>query len=115
MKNIVLIFLITLIISVPIFADAHQDGCHRWHSCPSDSGSYTCGDTGNCSECNDNAYCKDRQVRGYESVKSFEPIQTSNEDSLRASDYGRIAVVVVFLIIIFIVIIGWITKSKSNS
>lgn len=25
---------------------AHQSGCHRWHSCPSDSGSYTCGDKG---------------------------------------------------------------------
>ena len=27
-------------------ADAHRSGCHRWHSCPSDSGSYTCGDAG---------------------------------------------------------------------
>lgn len=25
---------------------AHQNGCHRWHSCPSDSGSYVCGDLG---------------------------------------------------------------------
>lgn len=25
---------------------AHQSGCHRWHSCPSDSGSYVCGDLG---------------------------------------------------------------------
>ncbi len=32
-------------------AAAHQDGCHRWHSCPSDSGSYTCGDTGYTSGC----------------------------------------------------------------
>ena len=32
-------------------AEAHQDGCHRWHSCPSDSGSYVCGDTGYASEC----------------------------------------------------------------
>lgn len=35
--------------SVP--ADAHRDGCHRWHSCPSDTGSYVCGDTGHFSEC----------------------------------------------------------------
>ena len=28
------------------FTEAHQSGCHRWHSCPSDSGSYTCGDAG---------------------------------------------------------------------
>lgn len=27
-------------------ADAHRDGCHRWHSCPSDTGSYVCGDLG---------------------------------------------------------------------
>jgi hypothetical protein len=27
-------------------AEAHQDGCHRWHSCPSDTGSYVCGDLG---------------------------------------------------------------------
>lgn len=32
-------------------ADAHRDGCHRWHSCPSDTGSYVCGDTGYFSEC----------------------------------------------------------------
>lgn len=32
-------------------AQAHRDGCHRWHSCPSDSGSYVCGDLGNDSEC----------------------------------------------------------------
>lgn len=32
-------------------ASAHRDGCHRWHSCPSDSGSYVCGDLGYTSEC----------------------------------------------------------------
>lgn len=30
----------------PLPAAAHQSGCHRWHSCPSDSGSYECGDLG---------------------------------------------------------------------
>ena len=25
---------------------AHRSGCHRWHSCPSDTGSYVCGDLG---------------------------------------------------------------------
>ncbi len=30
---------------------AHRDGCHRWHSCPSDTGSYVCGDLGYTSEC----------------------------------------------------------------
>lgn len=27
-------------------AEAHRSGCHRWHSCPSDTGSYVCGDLG---------------------------------------------------------------------
>lgn len=32
-------------------AQAHRSGCHTWHSCPSDSGSYTCGDLGYSSQC----------------------------------------------------------------
>lgn len=32
-------------------AQAHRDGCHRWHSCPSDSGSYVCGDLGYTTYC----------------------------------------------------------------
>lgn len=35
---------------------AHRSGCHRWHSCPSDSGSYTCGDTGYYSQCGSSTY-----------------------------------------------------------
>jgi hypothetical protein len=31
------------------WGEAHQSGCHRWHSCPSDTGSYICGDLGYCS------------------------------------------------------------------
>jgi len=58
MKISILIPIVASIVFVPILADAHQSGCHRWHSCPSDSGSYTCGDTGYCSGCPDNQYCK---------------------------------------------------------
>ena len=36
---------------------APQDPCHRLHSCPSDHGSYTCGDLGRCDQCPDNQYC----------------------------------------------------------
>lgn len=32
-------------------AQAHRDGCHRWHSCPSDHGTYVCGDLGYTSGC----------------------------------------------------------------
>jgi hypothetical protein len=35
--------------------EAHRDGCHRHHSCPSDTGSYVCGDLGNDSECPNSA------------------------------------------------------------
>lgn len=37
--------------NTPLFA--HRDGCHRWHSCPSDTGSYVCGDLGYDDECSD--------------------------------------------------------------
>lgn len=30
---------------------AHRNGCHRWHSCPSDTGSYVCGDLGHYDQC----------------------------------------------------------------
>lgn len=36
---------------------AHRDGCHRWHSCPSDRGTYECGDLGKCHFCADNVFC----------------------------------------------------------
>jgi hypothetical protein len=45
------------------WGEAHQSGCHRWHSCPSDTGSYVCGDLGYCSGCPDNQYCLGRQPR----------------------------------------------------
>lgn len=39
------------LVALPQAAQAHRDGCHAAHSCPSDTGSYVCGDTGNFSEC----------------------------------------------------------------
>ncbi len=41
---ILVLLLVTVGVAAP--AAAHQDGCHRWHSCPSDTGSYQCGDGG---------------------------------------------------------------------
>jgi len=66
---ILLVVLITVsIYQAPAFA--HRSGCHRWHSCPSDTGSYTCGDTGYCSECPDNSYCKAGQPISFSSYSS---------------------------------------------
>jgi len=46
-----IILVMSLLVFVPNVAQAHRDGCHRWHSCPSDSGSYVCGDLGYDSQC----------------------------------------------------------------
>lgn len=45
MKKITIFTLLSIFL-IPFYASAHRSGCHRWHSCPSDSGSYTCGDLG---------------------------------------------------------------------
>src|SRR2546430_247082 len=50
-------------------AIAHRSGCHRWHSCPSDHGTYVCGDLGHCSGCPDNQYC----LAGQAQVAQGEP------------------------------------------
>jgi hypothetical protein len=33
--------LLLLRLMLPTSADAHRSGCHRWHTCPSDRGTYT--------------------------------------------------------------------------
>ncbi len=63
-ENQVIALIIISILALSVMqtpAFGHRSGCHRWHSCPSDTGSYTCGDTGHCSECSDNNYCKSGQ------------------------------------------------------
>jgi P2-related tail formation protein len=80
MKILTLILIVASIVFVPILADAHQSGCHRWHSCPSDSGSYTCGDTGYCSGCPDNQYCKSGQ---------YSPSTKSGYTSQSSSSYTK--------------------------
>lgn len=47
---------ITFFMSIDSVAFAHRSGCHRWHSCPSDSGSYSCGDTGYDNYCGYSTY-----------------------------------------------------------
>ena len=56
----------------PLISDAHRSGCHRWHSCPSDRGTYTCGDIGYCSQCLDNQYCEAGKPRVTKSPPSAE-------------------------------------------
>ena len=61
-KYLILLFALALIV-LPWEASGHRSGCHHWHSCPSDSGTYICGDTGHCSRCSDNQYCLNRNPR----------------------------------------------------
>lgn len=42
---------VVLLLVLAASALAHQSGCHAAHSCPSDTGSYVCGDTGNYNFC----------------------------------------------------------------
>jgi endonuclease YncB( thermonuclease family) len=45
---------VSVLLSSPFIvpdSEGHRDGCHRWHSCPSDNGSYVCGDLGHDDEC----------------------------------------------------------------
>jgi len=53
----ILVALMLGIIGWMAVPSAHQDPCHRLHSCPSDHGSYVCGDKGRCDQCPDNQYC----------------------------------------------------------
>jgi phosphatidylserine/phosphatidylglycerophosphate/cardiolipin synthase-like enzyme len=49
-------------------SQAHQDPCHRLHSCPSDTASSICGDKGRCDQCPDNQYCLAGKLRMPSSV-----------------------------------------------
>jgi phosphatidylserine/phosphatidylglycerophosphate/cardiolipin synthase-like enzyme len=50
--------LLLVLLTTPFgLSEAHQDPCHRLHSCPSDHSTYVCGDKGRCDQCPDNQYC----------------------------------------------------------
>ena len=66
-KTGIMYLIIGWFVLVPSLASAHRSDCHRWHSCPSDHGTYTCGDIGYCSQCPNNQYCENGQPRNRES------------------------------------------------
>jgi hypothetical protein len=80
--------LLSLIASSVLFAplvhpprsEAHRSGCHAWHSCPSDTGAYTCGDLGYCSGCPDNEFCEAGQPRHVPLHGSPEPAPSCGPD-----------------------------------
>jgi phosphatidylserine/phosphatidylglycerophosphate/cardiolipin synthase-like enzyme len=52
-----MIMMMLILAGLVVASHAHQDPCHRLHSCPSDHTTYVCGDTGRCDQCPDNPYC----------------------------------------------------------
>src|SRR5688572_14560836 len=48
------LILLVFLSMVPPDTSAHKCGCHRWHSCPSHTGSYECGDLGHDKYCSNN-------------------------------------------------------------
>ena len=62
---------------LPIPANAHRSGCHRWHSCPSDTGKYVCGDKGYCSQCPNNTFCKNGKIN--KNMKKYKKTTDTNE------------------------------------
>ncbi len=51
------VILSSAIVLLTRHTNAHRDPCHQRHSCPSDHGTYICGDFGRCEQCPDNQYC----------------------------------------------------------
>jgi len=77
MKRISIIFF-SLILLIPFSTvSAHRSGCHRWHSCPSDTGSYVCGDLGYTSGCPKAVVIKPKVV-----VKKFQTVNSIKTSSI---------------------------------
>jgi hypothetical protein len=71
--------LLAVVFSCPS-ADAHRSGCHAGHSCPSDRGTYECGDIGHCNQCRDNFYCSGGKPRqNVEPAKQKRPSQNPQQ------------------------------------
>jgi phosphatidylserine/phosphatidylglycerophosphate/cardiolipin synthase-like enzyme len=61
--RIIVLWLCMLVGNGGTLSESHQDPCHRLHSCPSDHGTYVCGDQGRCDQCPDNQYSLARTPR----------------------------------------------------
>ena len=59
----------------------HRSGCHAAHSCPSDTGSYECGDTGNYSQCPGN-HSEDDEEKSEKKKLNTTPQSNSEQSDL---------------------------------
>ncbi len=61
---VLFIFLTGFGVSVDaVYATAEDPTCSKWHSCPSETGKYVCGDLGFCAFCPDNQFCLKGKIR----------------------------------------------------
>lgn len=65
---------------------AHRSGCHAWHSCPSDTGSYVCGDKGYSNYCGTSLTPK---VKG-SSTTSISTPKSDTKDSSSVNKSSRV-------------------------
>lgn len=84
--------MVSILLSSPLIiqdSEEHRDGCHRWHSCPSDTGSYVCGDLGHDDECGGNE--EDEEDNDDDSSRSSSSKEDNNngngDDNKRDENY----------------------------
>jgi len=73
--------LILLLFLPPLESYGHRSGCHAAHSCPSDTGSYECGDTGNYSQCPGN-HSEDDEEKSEKKKSNTTPESNSEKSDL---------------------------------
>lgn len=92
MKPVKILLLASLLLLVmPFFVFAHQSGCHRWHSCPSDTGSYVCGDLGYACQYGTDSYSSGSSDYTSNSYSSFGSSYTSTPDCPLFSTYDSLS------------------------
>jgi hypothetical protein len=70
----------------PIHTSAHQSGCHRWHSCPSDTGSYECGDLGYDSYCDEETYYEEPDYAAQGDENGLDSATEDNTSIVQAAE-----------------------------
>jgi len=67
---------------------AHQDACHRLHSCPPHPAPYICGDKGRCDQCPDNEFCLAGKPRA--STQQPSPPAIPSPTQIRTATVARV-------------------------
>ncbi len=90
MRKLALFFITLAFFTLsPLLSDAHRSGCHRWHSCPSDTEKYTCGDKGYCSACPDNRYCEAGKPKVSTDVPEDKKEKENSETDQKSEDDSK--------------------------